>query len=79
MVTLTHISQVVSATSAPLKALNDLLHSKAGRKAPNRLRNVAGLISSLRETLRLLGLDATEPQSMLQVPRDALCMCCDCQ
>jgi cysteinyl-tRNA synthetase len=64
--------QVVSATSAPLKTLNDLLHTKAGRKAPDRLRDVAALVSGLSETLGMLGLDASEPQSSLQVLRRTL-------
>ncbi len=59
--------QVVSATSAPLKMLNDLLHTKAGRKARNRLQTVAGLASSLAAVLALLGLDPTQPQTVLQV------------
>ena len=48
--------------------LNDLLHTKAGRKAQNRLQTVAGLASSLTTVLHLLGIDATEPQRVLQVP-----------
>jgi len=60
--------QVVSATSAPLKMLNDLLHTKAGRKAQNRLQTMAGLASSLAAVLELLGLDAAQPQAVLQVP-----------
>ncbi len=48
--------------------LNDLLHTKAGRKAQNRLQTMAGLASSLAAVLELLGLDAAQPQAVLQVP-----------
>ena len=69
--------QVVSATSAPLKVLNDLLHTKAGRKAQNRLQTVAGLASSLATVLELLGLDATQPQTVLQVPCSRSAAACE--
>ena len=74
---LTQLPQVVSAASAPLKTLNDLLHTKAGRKAPNRLRDAAALVGGLGETLALLGLDASKPQSILQVPLGTLFECCN--
>ena len=67
LATLVVFVQVLSATSAPLKMLNDLLHTKAGRKAQDRLQTVAGLASSLGAVLELLGLDAAQPQTALQV------------
>jgi cysteinyl-tRNA synthetase len=45
-----------AALSAPLKAANDLLHTKAGRKAPGRLAELGALRAGLRLALGLLGL-----------------------
>lgn len=60
--------QVMSALSAPLKALNDLLHTKAGRKSPTRLADVAATVASLEAVMGgLLGLQTLDPSALLQV------------
>lgn len=60
--------QVMSALSAPLKALNDLLHTKAGRKSPTRLSDVAATVASLEAVMGgLLGLQILDPNALLQV------------
>ncbi|GBF96304.1 cysteinyl-tRNA synthetase [Raphidocelis subcapitata] len=46
----------VGALSAPLKAVNDLLTTKAGRKAPRRLALLAELSGGVRGAAALLGL-----------------------
>ncbi|WIA09089.1 hypothetical protein OEZ85_008502 [Tetradesmus obliquus] len=46
----------VSAMSAPLKAINDLLSTKAGRKNPKRLQLLAEYQAGLLASLQLLGL-----------------------
>ncbi|KAK9821794.1 hypothetical protein WJX81_005729 [Elliptochloris bilobata] len=56
---------VVSAMSAPLKALNDLLHTKKGKKAPNRLATIAGVCVAVKGALDLLGLQHVAPQALL--------------
>ena len=46
----------VAALSAPLKALNDLLHTKKGRKAQGRAQALACYHAALAASLQLLGL-----------------------
>eukprot|EP00884_Botryococcus_braunii_P014114 jgi/Botrbrau1/22703/Bobra.0132s0042.1 len=55
----------ISELSAPLKSLNDLLHTKAGRKAKDRLPLVASLSSAIQQTLELLGLWRDTPPSQV--------------
>eukprot|EP00887_Chlorella_sp_A99_P006630 scaffold3.g6630.t1 len=65
----------VAAMSTPLKAMNDLLHTKqarcfwfggaAGHKAAGRLEALASCRDALRQALRLLGLWAEEPEAVL--------------
>ena len=60
--------QAVSALSAPLKALNDLLHTKAGRKSPTWLADVAATVAGLEAVMGgLLGLATRNPTALLQV------------
>lgn len=59
--------QALSALSAPLKALNDLLHTKAGRKSPTRLRDVAVTVASLQAVMGLLGLETQTLRTVLEV------------
>lgn len=66
--TLCALLQAMSALSAPLKALNDLLHTKAGRKSPTRLADVAVTVASVEAVMGgLLGLDTLNPSVLLQV------------
>ena len=48
---------LVAALSAPLKAMNDLCHTKAGRKAKDRLPRLHGLVR--RGSGRSTGVTAT--------------------
>ena len=61
----------MSALSAPLKVLNDLLHTKGGRKSPTRLRDVAATVASVQAVMTLLGLETAAPAAMLQVRMDS--------
>ena len=61
--------QALSALSAPLKAMNDLLGTKKGKKAPGRLQALAEYQLALQETLQLLGLQVTDPQRQLDQMR----------
>ncbi|GAB4823355.1 hypothetical protein N2152v2_010401 [Parachlorella kessleri] len=56
----------VAALSSPLKLVNDLLHTKKGKKQAGRLQVLAGCYEALSATLRLLGLWAEQPQEVLQ-------------
>ena len=57
--------QAISALSAPLKIMNDLLSTKKGRKAKGRLQTLAQYQLGLQETLGLLGMQAAKPQQQL--------------
>ncbi|GFH29518.1 uncharacterized protein HaLaN_28194, partial [Haematococcus lacustris] len=46
----------LAALSAPLKAINDLLSTKAGRKAADRLQQLARHQAAIASGLQLLGL-----------------------
>ena len=48
--------QALAALSAPLKAANDLLSTKAGRKAPGRTAALRSLAAAMRAALLVLGL-----------------------
>jgi cysteinyl-tRNA synthetase len=50
----------VAALSAPLKAANDLVHTKKGKKAPGRLADLASIVGGIRCVLAWLGLDPAE-------------------
>lgn len=64
----------VSALSGPLKSLNDLLHTKAGKKAANRLQNIASYVTGLRQVLSLLGLEVAAPSEALAALRELALM-----
>ena len=61
--------QAISALSAPLKTMNDLLSTKKGKKAPGRLDALAQYQLALQETLSLLGMQVAEPQEQLNQMR----------
>jgi len=64
--------QALAALSAPLKAANDLLTTKAGRKAAGRVGALHALASSLRDALDALGLsDGGVPATELAALRVA--------
>ena len=57
--------QAISALSAPLKTVNDLLSTKKGRKAKGRLQTLAQYQLGLQRTLGLLGMQVAKPQQQL--------------
>ena len=57
--------QAISALSAPLKTMNDLLNTKKGRKAKEQLQTLAQYQLGLQETLGLLGMQIAKPQQQL--------------
>ena len=61
--------QAISALSAPLKAMNDLLSTKKGKKAKGRLQTLAQYQLGLQETLALLGMQVDNPQDQLDQMR----------
>ncbi|PSC76096.1 cysteine-tRNA cytoplasmic isoform X1 [Micractinium conductrix] len=56
----------MAAFSAPLRAANDLLQTKKGKKAPGRLQTLASYHTALQSCLELLGLWAEAPAEVLQ-------------
>lgn len=56
----------VAALSAPLKLMNDLLHTKKGKKQAGRLQALASCQVALQSTLGLLGLWVEQPQQLLR-------------
>lgn len=64
--------QATGHLSAPVTRMNDLLHTKKGRKQVDRLPLLAALEHAVAESLRLLGLPSDDPTATLQVA------CCHC-
>ncbi|KAL4431628.1 hypothetical protein ABPG77_001470 [Micractinium sp. CCAP 211/92] len=60
----------IAAFSAPLKAANDLLHTKKGKKEAGRLQTLASLHAALQTALELLGLWAEQPAVVLAELRE---------
>eukprot|EP00879_Flechtneria_rotunda_P011859 GHRR01012388.1.p1 GENE.GHRR01012388.1~~GHRR01012388.1.p1 ORF type:complete len:312 (+),score=111.78 GHRR01012388.1:250-1185(+) len=56
----------LSALSQPLKAVNDLMTTKAGRKNPKRLQLLAEYQAGLTQSLALLGLGRNDISATLQ-------------
>ena len=55
----------LSALSEPLKALNELLFTKKGRKSKNRDANLAEVSAAVKEVLELLGVDSDDLEASL--------------
>ena len=70
--------QALSALSAPLKAMNDLLSTKKGRKAAGRLDTLAHYHLALQETFSLLGMQTEQPQEQLSQMRKLALSRCVC-
>jgi len=60
---------VVAAVAEPLKAINDLLSTKAGRKAKDRLPRLHCLAGGLEDVLGMLGMGGRDPAAMLEEMR----------
>ncbi|BDA41580.1 Cysteine-tRNA ligase [Coccomyxa sp. Obi] len=57
--------QAIAALSEPLKTLNDLLHTKKGKKAAGRLQTIATLQHDVSKALDLLGLGTHDTPAVL--------------
>jgi cysteinyl-tRNA synthetase len=57
----------VAALSGPLKAANDLVHTKKGKTAPGRLGDLASIAGGVRCVLGWLGLDPADLGAALEV------------
>ena len=66
----------LAALSAPLKAANDLVHTKKGRKAAGRLGDLANIRAGVRGVLGTLGLDPPDVRAGLDALKNfALVRC----
>ncbi|XP_024034085.1 cysteine--tRNA ligase, chloroplastic/mitochondrial isoform X1 [Citrus clementina] len=54
-----HTTVVLAALSDPLKTINDLLHTRKGKKQAMRLESLAALEKTIRNVLTVLGLMST--------------------
>ena len=55
----------VGVISEPLKIINDLHHTKAGRKRAGRLATLSAISEGLMTTLGILGVGTDDPQTVL--------------
>ncbi|KAK7311889.1 hypothetical protein RJT34_10343 [Clitoria ternatea] len=65
-----HTPVVLAGLSDPLKSINDLLHTRKGRKQQFRAESLAALEKSIRDVLTLLGLMPTSYSEVLQQLRE---------
>jgi len=56
----------VATLSEPLKAMNDLLYTKKGRKAKGRVEALAGLSYGLKASLEMMGIETDQPSEVLE-------------
>ncbi|XP_044463650.1 cysteine--tRNA ligase, chloroplastic/mitochondrial isoform X5 [Mangifera indica] len=65
-----HTPVVLAALSDPLKTINDLLHTRKGKKQAKRLESLTALEKTIRNVLTVLGLMPTSYSEVLQQLRD---------
>ncbi|KHG12924.1 Cysteine--tRNA ligase [Gossypium arboreum] len=65
-----HTPVVLAALSDPLKTINDLLHTRKGKKQATRIESVAALEKIIRNVLSVLGLMPTSYSEALQQLRE---------
>ncbi|KAK2659936.1 hypothetical protein Ddye_006469 [Dipteronia dyeriana] len=65
-----HTPVVLAALSDPLKTINDLLHTRKGKKQAMRLESLAALENIIRNVLTVLGLIPTSYTEVLQELRE---------
>ncbi|XP_057959106.1 cysteine--tRNA ligase, chloroplastic/mitochondrial isoform X2 [Malania oleifera] len=65
-----HTPVVVAALSVPLKTINDLLHTRKGKKQELRMESLAALEKIIREVLMVLGLMPASYYQVLQQLRE---------
>ncbi|KAI8569116.1 hypothetical protein RHMOL_Rhmol02G0253900 [Rhododendron molle] len=61
-----HTPVSVSALSEPLKTINDLLHTRKGKKQELRIESLAALEKAIKNVLSILGLMPTSYSEVLQ-------------
>ncbi|XP_039045591.1 cysteine--tRNA ligase, chloroplastic/mitochondrial-like isoform X2 [Hibiscus syriacus] len=61
-----HTPVVLAALSDPLKTINDLLHTRKGKKQAKRIESVAALEKTIRNILNVMGLMPTSYCEALQ-------------
>ncbi|CAN6218690.1 unnamed protein product [Urochloa humidicola] len=65
-----HTSVALAAISEPLKVMNDLLHTRKGKKQEKRLESLAALEEKIRVVLSVLGLLPSSYHEALQQLRE---------
>ncbi|XP_057727136.1 cysteine--tRNA ligase, chloroplastic/mitochondrial isoform X1 [Arachis stenosperma] len=65
-----HTPVVLSGLADPLKSINDLLHTRQGKKRQFRIESLAALEKSIRNVLTILGLLPTSYSKVLQQLRE---------
>ncbi|NP_001384102.1 cysteine--tRNA ligase CPS1, chloroplastic/mitochondrial [Zea mays] len=65
-----HTSVALAAMSEPLKVMNDLLHTRKGKKQDKRLESLSALEEKIRVVLSVLGLLPSSYHEALQQLRD---------
>ena len=65
-----HTPVVLAALSEPLKTMNDLLHTRKGRKQAMRIESLGALENVIRNALSILGLMSTCYSEVLQQLRE---------
>nr|DAD45045.1 TPA_asm: hypothetical protein HUJ06_003275 [Nelumbo nucifera] len=65
-----HTPVVLAALSEPLKTINDLLHTRKGKKQALRIESVSSLEREIRNVLTVLGLMPTSYSEALQQLRE---------
>lgn len=65
-----HTPVVLAAMSDPLKAINDLLHTRQGKKQELRVQSLSGLEKAIKGVLSVLGLVPSSYAEVLQQLRE---------
>ncbi|KAF7817269.1 cysteine--tRNA ligase, chloroplastic/mitochondrial isoform X1 [Senna tora] len=65
-----HTPVVLAALSDPLKVINDLLHTRKGRKQNLRIESLSAIEKSIRNVLTILGLMPSSYSEVLQQLRE---------
>ncbi|WCJ30338.1 Cysteine--tRNA ligase [Euphorbia peplus] len=65
-----HTPDLLAALSDPLKAMNDMIHTRKGKKQNKRIESLAALEKAVRNALSILGLMPTTYSEALQQLRE---------
>nr|XP_010928295.1 cysteine--tRNA ligase, chloroplastic/mitochondrial isoform X1 [Elaeis guineensis] len=69
-----HTPVVLAGLSEPLKTINDLLHTRKGRKRSLRIESISALEKEIRNVLNVLGLMPSSYRQVLQQLREKALM-----